>query len=67
MGRGPLYVKVGGRDVPVAPCTVELRDGGVFVAEELERKSGKKTVTFRRVGTLDHEALRSVVDERRAA
>jgi len=54
MVEGTLYVKIDDEFVPIAPCT---SDGeGVFVAEETDRKSSKKTITFRRIGTIPARA-----------
>lgn len=56
---GLLYVKVDADYVRVAPCQVDPRDGGTFAVDESEAKSGRKTVTWRRIGTIPGwEALR---------
>jgi hypothetical protein len=57
MASGGLCVKVDGEFVPVARCSVDNRDGGVFVAHESDVKSGKKTISFHRIGTLPPETL----------
>jgi hypothetical protein len=53
MKRGTLFVKVDGEFVPVANCTVDTLDGGVFTTHETDRSRPKNsTITWHRVGTL---------------